>query len=194
MIILISASPRRRELLSMIYPEVIYDVSSADEPMDEKDPEKLVIKSARVKLKDRMHSYRAGILLASDTLVYCDGILGKPRDREEAYDMLSRLAGRTHEVYTSLVLHDRNSGKLVEDAVVTKVKFAPMTSREINTYLDTGEYKDKAGAYGIQGYGSVFIEAIEGDYFNVMGLPLNRLYEILRDEFDLNMLESEDSF
>ncbi len=189
MIILISASPRRRELLSMIYPQVVYDVSEVEEPMDDEDPAKLVVKSARLKLKDRLHAHRSGILLASDTLVYCDGVLGKPRSREEAFDMLSRLSGRVHEVYTSLVLHDKTTGKLVEDYQVTRVFFSAMSGQEINNYLDTGEYKDKAGAYGIQGYGSIFIEKIEGDYFNVMGLPLNRLYEILRDDFDINMLE-----
>lgn len=193
MIVLISASPRRRELLSMIYPKVVYDVSDVEEPMDIEDPRKLVVRSARLKLKDRLHSHRAGILLASDTLVYCDGVLGKPKDRDEAAHMLRKLAGRSHEVYTSLVLHDKETGKLVEEAVVTKVHFSALTNQEIQAYLDTGEYKDKAGAYGIQGYGSVFVEKIEGDYFNVMGLPLNRLYQILRDDFEVNMLEEKDS-
>lgn len=189
MIILISASARRRELLSRVYPQLVFDVSDVEEPRDEEDPAKLVVKSARLKLKDRLHYHRSGILLASDTLVYCDGILGKPRDREEAFSMLTSLAGRSHEVYSSLVLHDKNSGKLVEDYEVTRVYFSPMTSQEINNYLDTGEYKDKAGAYGIQGYGSLFVEKIEGDYFNVMGLPLNKLYRILRDDFELDLLK-----
>lgn len=191
MIILISASPRRRELLSRITPNVIYDQSNVFEPKDEEDPEKLVLRSARLKLKDRLHVHRKGILLACDTVVYSDKVLGKPRDRQEALEMLGLLSGRSHKVYSSLVLHDKNTGKLIEDVVSTKVFFSPLSNQLINAYLDTGEYKDKAGGYGIQGFGSLLIEGIEGDYFNVMGLPLNRLYHILKEEFSLDLLREE---
>lgn len=188
MIILISGSPRRRELLSRITSQVLYDVSDILEPHDEKDPKKLVMKSARLKLKDRLHAHRSGILLASDTLVYAGRVLGKPRNREEAYEMLSLLSGRTHQVYSSLVLHDKETGKLIEEVVCTQVRFSQLNAQTIEAYLDTEEYIDKAGAYGIQGFGSLLIEGIEGDYFNVMGLPLNRLYQILRDEFSVDLL------
>ena len=191
MIILISASPRRRELLSRITPNVVYDVSDVSEPRDEDDPIKLVLRSARLKLKDRLHVHRSGILLACDTAVYAGKILGKPRDREEAFEMLSLLSGRGHEVYSSLVLHDKNTGKLIEEVVCTKVRFSHLTGQEIHSYLDTGEYTDKAGGYGIQGFGSLLIEGIEGDYFNVMGLPLNRLYCILKEEFSLDLLNEK---
>ncbi len=191
MIVLISSSPRRRELLSRISADVVYDASDIAEPMDETDPEKLVLKSARLKLKDRLNVHRSGILLACDTLVYAGRVLGKPRDRDEAFEMLSLLSGRGHEVYSGLVLHDKNTGKLIEDVVCTKVRFSPLSAQQINAYLDTGEYTDKAGAYGIQGFGSLLIEGIEGDYFNVMGLPLNRLYSILKEEFSVDLLSGK---
>lgn len=188
MIVLISGSPRRRELLSRITSKVIYDVSHVQEPVGEKDPQKLVIKSARAKLKDRLHVHKKGILLACDTIVYADKVLGKPKNREEASQMLVFLSGRSHQVYTSLVLHDKNKGRLVEEVVCTKVYFSSLEEKEIQAYLDTGEYVDKAGGYGIQGFGSLLVEKIEGDYFNVMGLPLNRLYLILKKEFSLDLL------
>lgn len=189
MIVLISASPRRRELLSSLTKNVIFDASSVAEPMDEKDPKFLVLKSARLKLEDRKDYHTKGILLACDTLVSTGEVLGKPKDKEDARRMLSNLSGTWHEVHSSLVLLDKETGHYAEDVVTTKVHFSSLSEEQIENYLATGEYTDKAGAYGIQGYGGLLIEGIEGDYFNVMGLPLNRLYHLLLEEFNYDLMK-----
>lgn len=187
--VLISGSPRRRELLSSLTKDLIFDVSSAEEPRDENDPKKLVLKSARIKLEDRKALHQKGILLACDTLVYAGEILGKPRDDEDARRMLRLLSDTQHDVYSSLVLLDKETGKQVEEVVKTTVFFSQLSEEQIESYLQTGEHKDKAGAYGIQGYGSLLIKAIQGDYFNVVGLPLNRLYHLLLEEFNLDLMK-----
>lgn len=118
------------------------------------------------------------IVVAADTVVYCGGrILGKPHSRQEAAEMLRLLSGRSHQVITGLtVLTDEAVRSVAE---VTEVFFRPLTDREIESYIDSGDPMDKAGAYGIQGRGALFVEKINGDYYNVMGLPLCRLWQIL---------------
>ena len=189
MIVLISGSPRRRELLFSLTKDLIFDVSSAEEPRDERDPKELVLKSARIKLEDRKAFHQKGILLACDTLVYAGEILGKPKNDEDARRMLRKLSDNVHDVYSSLVLFDKKTGKQVEEVVKTKVVFSKLTEEQIESYLRTAEHKDKAGAYAIQGYGSLFIKAIEGDYFNVVGLPMQRLYHLLLEEFHLDLMK-----
>ena len=118
------------------------------------------------------------LIIAADTIVVCDGrILGKPRDEEDAFRMLRLLSGRTHEVYTGLCLKDKDS--CVTEAERTAVRFRTLSDGEIRRYIETGEPMDKAGAYGIQGKAALFVEAIEGDYYNVVGLPLCRLGRML---------------
>jgi septum formation protein len=118
------------------------------------------------------------LIIAADTVVVCDGrILGKPRDEEDAFRMLRLLSGRTHEVYTGLCLKDKDS--CVTEAERTAVRFRTLSDSEIRRYIETGEPMDKAGAYGIQGKAALFVEAIEGDYYNVVGLPLCRLGRML---------------
>jgi septum formation protein len=126
------------------------------------------------------------LILASDTLVTLDGeFLGKPRDEADARRMLSMLRGRTHTVASGLAL--RMGGRTVTAHELTGVTFAPMSDEEITAYLATGESFGKAGAYAVQGYASRYITGLQGDYFNVVGLPVRRLYETLRDGFGLTL-------
>lgn len=118
------------------------------------------------------------LIIAADTLVYIDGeLLGKPRSEEEAKAMLSRLSGRTHEVYTGIALIFGGRKYVAHER--TKVTFAPLSESDIAWYVSTGEPMDKAGAYGAQGKGAALIEGIEGDFFNVMGLPVHRLVRLI---------------
>jgi septum formation protein len=126
------------------------------------------------------------VILASDTLVTADGLfLGKPRDAEDARDMIRFLQGRTHTVASGLAIRYR--GRTVTSHELTGVTFAPMTETEIETYVATGESFGKAGGYAIQGFASRYIKGIEGDYFNVVGLPVRRLYETLRMVFGITL-------
>ena len=116
--------------------------------------------------------------MAADTVVAVDGtVLGKPRDRAHASEMLSALSGREHTVYTGVAV--KRGEKLLVEHEATLVRFRPLTQREIHLYIQTGEPMDKAGGYGIQGYGALLVEGIRGDYFNVVGLPICRLGRML---------------
>ena len=129
------------------------------------------------------------IVIGADTVVSIDGkILGKPNDEIEAKDMLLTLSGRINTVYTGLAVIETQSGKEVSDFVSTGVKFRNLSEKEIENYIRSGEPMDKAGAYGIQKIGGLFVESINGDYFNVVGLPLCRLGEILSEEFGINLI------
>ena len=182
-IVLASGSPRRVELLRMIGIEdfaVIPD-NSPEEIIPELSPEQAVCAIALRKAKNI--SRLCGdddIIIAADTLVYINGHpLGKPDGADEAAAMLRELSGRRHTVYTGVAL--LRCGVDITDTERTDVFFRELTDNEITGYIKTGEPFDKAGAYGAQGRGAVFIERIEGDFFNVMGLPLCRLSIMLRD-------------
>lgn len=181
-LILASQSPRRRELLGLIAAE--FSVCPAD--IDETMNEALSMRARVADLSARKACAVAGehpgaAVVGSDTVVVLDGVpLGKPLDAADAKRMLSALAGRTHEVVTGVALA-LPDGAVLRDATVTKVRFAPLSDAEIDWYIASGEPMDKAGAYGIQGLGARFIEGIEGDYYSVMGLPVRRLYEMLRE-------------
>ncbi len=211
-IILASASPRRRELLKQIGLEYEVLVSDAEEKVTSQKPEKVVEELAKQKAEHVYHKYfsrevmsDAGkaeaqgdeelLIISADTVVACDGrILGKPKDAEEAKDMLSTLQGRTHQVYTGVTFLYRYNGeagtgesgtgsavtKLHTFHEVTKVHFYPMSEEEIAAYVATGDPLDKAGAYGIQGLCARYISGIEGDYNNVVGLPVGRLYQEMK--------------
>ena len=180
MIILASASPRRRELISLISENVKICPSDVDETIPESilaesAPEFLAVKKAAAVAKD----YPFDTVIGCDTSVIVDGIiLGKPADREDAKRMLSLLSNKTHKVITGCAVF--KDGKSVSFSEVTEVKFHALTEAEIEEYLDKNEYADKAGAYGIQGYASLLIEGINGDYFNVVGLPVSRLSRLLK--------------
>ncbi|MEW5826571.1 MAG: Maf family protein, partial [Candidatus Bipolaricaulota bacterium] len=122
-----------------------------------------------------------GVIIAADTLIALDGaVLGKPASRDEAASMLSRLAGRAHDVLTALVVVNTEDGRTSEAVETTRVWFRPLEAKDIERYLATGEYRDVAGAYAIQGLGATLVERIDGDYTNVVGLPLVRLLALLR--------------
>lgn len=180
-IILASASPRRRELLEMLglrcFAVMTADV---DETVPVLPPEEAVIHLAQKKARKVAETcLKDDLIIAADTLVYLDGeALGKPETVTEARYMLRRLSGVKHTVYTGVALV--NNGKEVAFAEKTDVFFREMRDDEIEAYIKTGEPMDKAGAYGAQGIGAVFVRRIEGDFFNVMGLPVCRLVTALR--------------
>ena len=173
MIILASQSPRRQELLKLTGLPFTVRAADIDETMDKSLPvQQEVTRVSRLKAQ----AIAAGaspddIVIAADTIVVIDGReLGKPHSEAEALDMLRLLSGRTHEVVT--VLSVCRGTHIESEAVVTKVTFRPLCEEELRAYIKTGEPMDKAGSYGIQGYGAMFVSRIEGDYFSVMGLPL----------------------
>ena len=177
-LILASASPRRRELLSLFGLPFVIRAADIDEAMDpEKPPYDEV---ARVSCQKAMAAVReeTDTVVAADTIVVCDGkVLGKPHSREEAVSMLKLLSGREHQVMTGCTVLRGDRRETFTQ--VTTLHFRPLSDREISRYVDSGEPMDKAGAYGIQGGAALFCTGIQGDYYNVMGLPLCRLGEVL---------------
>lgn len=195
-LILASASPRRRELLENIGLKFDIIVSSENEEnIDDTLPPKLytselaVLKANSVAKKLIEEGRQKGIIIAADTVVYLDEkILGKPKNKEDAFLMLNSLSGRIHSVYTGICVLRLNDGFIVSESVRTDVKFKDIDEKLIRKYIDTNEPMDKAGAYGIQGRGSLLVEKIDGDYFNVVGLPVSTLCEILKKEFNVDIL------
>lgn len=191
--ILASASPRRREILENISLDFEIIADESEEIMIEGEkPYDTVKRLAMQKAKNIAAGIESGentIVIGADTVVSIDGkILGKPNDEIEAKDMLLTLSGRINTVYTGLAVIETQSGKEVSDFVSTGVKFRNLSEKEIENYIRSGEPMDKAGAYGIQKIGVLFVESINGDYFNVVGLPLCRLGEILSEEFGINLI------
>ncbi len=178
-LILASTSPRRIELLSRITTDFIA-VPSMVEERASGAPRERVLTLACKKACD-VAKRQEGIIIAADTLVVLDGdILGKPSSRDHAKTMLERLSDREHTVLTGLYVLSTESGEHREAVEETAVRFCSLSAAEIEAYLETGEYADKAGAYAIQGRAGVFVERICGDFFNVMGLPICRLYRLLK--------------
>jgi septum formation protein len=178
-VILASASPRRRELLSLI--GIAHEVRPADideTAMPAEAPAPHAERLARAKAHALAEVHPHAVVIAADTIVVVDGdILGKPRDGAHAAEMLRRLSGREHTVFTAIaVARDARTESAVE---AVRVTFRALTDDEIAAYIATGEPMDKAGAYGIQGYGATIVERVDGDYFSVMGLGLRRLVELL---------------
>ncbi|MBR7099021.1 MAG: septum formation protein Maf [Clostridia bacterium] len=192
--ILASASPRRKEILKNLGVEFEVFVTDVDESSELTDPNALAEELAARKGRaawNALHQERydtAGkVLIASDTTVSVDGeILGKPADAEDAKRMLRMLQGRAHKVVSGIYL--MLDGKEAVSHAVTEVEFAPMTEEQIGYYLNTGEPFGKAGAYAIQGIASAWIRGIKGDYFNVVGLPVNRMCELFCENFQENFL------
>lgn len=188
-LILASSSQRRRELLTMCGYDYEIEVSRADESILEPDPERFVMKLAERKAMevfDRLGAREVSddcaepiAVLGSDTIVYYNGgIIGKPKDREDAFRILSMLSGKTHEVYTGVAVVTEK-GCLAE-CDTTRVTFEELSDEEIEKYVASGEPLDKAGAYGIQGPFGMFVKKVEGNYFTVIGLPLPTAYRLLK--------------
>lgn len=207
-LVLASASPRRRELLSQIGLEFTVMPSTKEENAKTTEAGALVQELSRQKAVDIWEQLSGGqgqnpdadqeqiseetqepnlngkrqpelLVIGADTVVCCEGkILGKPHDREAAVEMLTALQGRSHEVYTGVTLYHQR--EMVTFFECTQVEFYPMTEAEISDYIDSKEPMDKAGAYGIQGLGARFVKDIRGDYNNVVGLPVGRLYQELK--------------
>ena len=174
-IILASASPRRRELLKYIVPEFKVIPADIDETIPDDIPAEKSAEFLAVKKAKHVSAGDPGsVVIGSDTVVIIDGeILGKPRDPSDAERMLRKLSGKTHSVITGVCLSCGDSTDSF--SCKTAVKFFPLTDEEIRSYVDSGEPMDKAGAYGIQGKGCLLAESIEGDFFNVVGLPASLL-------------------
>ena len=183
-VILASGSPRRKELLEQIGISFVVDVSHAQETVCSEDPGKIVEDLAQIKAMDVSSRRADGAVIGADTIVWCCGqVLGKPRDRADARHMIQMLQGRSHSVFTGVSVRCMSGGRLVWSSVFhreTVVHVHSMTDDEIERYLDSGEPWDKAGAYGIQGSFAAYVDGIEGDYLNVVGLPVSALYQELK--------------
>lgn len=182
--ILASKSPRRKILLKQIGLNFRVRPSRINETLLENEPPEVAAKRiALEKAMDVALSDNRNIVIGADTIVVIDGkILGKPKTKNEARKMLSALSGREHTVYTGIALVDASTRRWNSDVVRTKVKFRKMTSVEIDSYVDSGSPMDKAGAYGIQDdYGAVFVERVNGCFYNVVGFPLSKFYLMLKD-------------
>ncbi len=181
-IVLVSASPRRADLLRGLGLELTVAPADVDEsPLPGEPPGEMAERLARAKVGAARGLPSPVLAIAADTIVVLDKtVFGKPRNRSEARGMLERLAGRTHEVITAMALKALPEGSVICERAISKVTFADMTRADIDWYVDTGEGADKAGAYALQGIGALFVAAVEGSYTNVIGLPLDRLYAHLR--------------
>ncbi len=182
-LVLASTSPRRRKLMAEAGLE--FDVVApryADEENTAADePARLVERHAAAKARSVAGDHPGALVVGADTIVVVDGtILGKPADEADAERMLATIAGRDHLVYTGVAVIDVDTGTAEIDHEVTKVTVRPLTADEIARYVVTGEPLDKAGAYAIQGIGCFIVERIDGDYFNVVGLPMGLLARLLR--------------
>lgn len=184
--ILASQSPRRRTLLQQLGVEFRVMVSPADETLPgSTSPSTAVESIAWRKVRPIGKEHPAALVLAADTLVaHEETILGKPETPEQAHEMLRRLSGTTHSVHTGVALYHEESNRKATSVATTRVTFAALTDTEIEAYVQTGSPMDKAGGYGIQDHtGPLFVERLEGDYYNVVGLPLRTLYELLQKHF-----------
>lgn len=181
-IILASNSPRRKQLLEQI--GFVFDVIPSDVDEDNvihHDQLKNIEALALHKAQDVVKKVQEGIIIAADTQILINGeAIGKPADRADALNMLSMMSGKTHKVITGVAILDAQTGQKETWVETTLVTFCELSLDEINTYLDSSEYEGKAGAYGIQGKAAVFVEKIDGCYFNVVGLPLSKLMQKLR--------------
>ncbi|MBT5016494.1 septum formation inhibitor Maf [Candidatus Peregrinibacteria bacterium] len=183
-LILASKSPRRKEILEKLGLEFEIIPSGYKENLQaKKDPVELAKFLSLNKAKDVANKIKGNaIIIAADTFIVLEGkFLGKPKDDQDAKKMLNFLSGKTHEVITGIALIDTSTNQKITDVSITKVTFKSLSSKEIQTYINTGEPLGKAGAYAIQEKGAVFVSNINGDFFTVMGLPLHLLAEHLKN-------------
>jgi septum formation protein len=180
-LVLASQSPRRKELLAILgIPFEVIPASIDETPLPEETPEDFVARAAREKGAEVASRVSHSVILSADTVVTIDGeILGKPADEDDAMRMLKKLSGREHLVYTAVTVINQDTEEMLDGLDRTRVLFNPLTDDDILDYLRRENVLDKAGAYAIQGYAGIFIPRIEGNYFNVMGLPLPLVHELL---------------
>ena len=189
-IILASASPRRRELLAQIGLEFEVITSDTDESFENSMPVEEIVKKLAL---EKAHAVAEqvsdnSIIIGADTVVYYDGIiLGKPQNEAQARDMLTMLSGNTHQVLTGFAVIRLGDNKVVAHYEKTNVTFRLLSEDEIDNYIKTKEPFDKAGGYGIQGLGATFVSGINGDYNNVVGLPLCSLSQCLKNQFEIKI-------
>lgn len=182
-LVLASTSPRRRKLMAEAGLEfdVVAPRYADEENAAAEEPARLVERHAAAKARSVAGDHPGALVVGADTIVVVDGaVLGKPADEAEAERMLATIAGRDHLVYTGVAVIDADTGTAEIDHEVTKVTVRPLTADEIARYVATGEPLDKAGAYAIQGIGCFIVERIDGDYFNVVGLPMGLFARLLR--------------
>lgn len=185
--ILASASPRRQELLKNIIKSfsVVKSNFNENEILFNGDPTSYVKEIAKGKALDvysMLDNKQNKVIISCDTIVFAKNkVLGKPKNVQEAFYMIEMLSGEVHEVYSGITVYNTSTGELVQECECTTVKFMNLSKEEIDRYIEKGESLDKAGAYGIQGAASIFVEQIQGCYYNVVGLPLNKLYNVLKD-------------
>jgi septum formation protein len=181
-IILASASPRRAELLKQIGVEFELVPSQIEErPHPDEAPGDYITRIARAKVVAVARERDSGLVIGADTVVVLDGrLIGKPQNQADAHRLLRLLSGRWHAVLTGVALYDVETRHEVADYEKTLVKFAQLNDTEIDWYVNTGEPMDKAGAYGIQGLGGLFVDEIAGNYYNVVGLPIPLVYRLAR--------------
>lgn len=193
-IILASASPRRKELMGHLGLPFIVRVSDAEETMDPELPpyfmvEQLsLLKASAVASEVKAEGTNAIVIGADTVVVFDDTILTKPKDAREAKQMLTALSGNWHSVLTGVTVMNTKNAKSETFYVETKVHFLPLSETQIDAYIATKEPLDKAGSYGIQGKGSLFVDKIDGDYFNVVGLPVCKLSQVLKEEFGIDCM------
>ena len=180
-LILASRSPRRADILKKEKVEFVVRISPYVEGGEApSDPVEHVLSLSRAKAESVADGVENAIVLGADTIVVLEGeILGKPRDKENAFSTLKKLSGKTHRVYTGITLVDKYNGEVASDYDVTEVKFNPLDDQKIRDYIATEEPMDKAGAYGIQGMGGFLVDSIQGSLDNVIGLPTGKLKEML---------------
>lgn len=188
---LVSASPRRLAILKKLGADLIVAPAHIDEnAIPYTTPRELALKAAYMKIQARAHEWPQHILIGCDTVVALDGrVFGKPCNADDARAMLRALSGRRHSVISGVAVKATPSSVLL-DAVETLVTFRPISNEEIEHYVQTGEPMDKAGAYAIQGGAKNFVESIAGDYWNVVGLPVQRLLEMLEEFTDVSHLKA----
>ena len=188
-IILASASPRRKEILQNT--KLKFDIEKSDIEevvLENESPEDMVVRLAYEKAFDVAKRNTDRLVIGADTIVALDNeVLGKPKDQNEAYQMIKRLSNKTHKVITGISLINLKENKIIKDYVVSFVTFKDLSEDSIKDYINTNESLDKAGAYGIQGYGALLVKNIQGDYFNIVGLPISRLSDLLKNHFDINL-------
>lgn len=183
MVILASKSPRRKEIFEQFDLDIKIIVKDVDEISDKLNIFDQLIDIAEKKAYEVANDYNDDYVVSADTAVILDNkVLGKPKSKEEAFKVLKTLSGRTHQVVTAYCLINVSKDIKITNYDLTEVRFKNLSDSEINWYIQTGEPFDKAGSYGIQGKGSILVENIKGDFFNVMGFPISKFYEDLKNK------------
>ena len=193
-IILASASPRRREILENVNVKFTVQSSQIEEViLENENPKDLVMRLAFEKCIDVAKKNINALVIGADTIVVLDNnILGKPKNENHAYEMIKSLSNKKHQVITGISLINLSLNKKVIDYVVSEVTFKDLSEETIRDYIKTKESLDKAGAYGIQGYGGLLVDSIKGDYFNIVGLPISKIGDLLKYNFNVNLFMEGD--